>query len=259
MSLFHRDFGGQGKPPLVVLHGLLGSSRNWQMAGRDLAARYHVLAPDLPNHGRSPHAERTDFDFMMGEVLGWMDELGLERVSLMGHSMGGKLAMLLACRHPGRVEQLIIVDIAPKDYVATGHRNTLLAMSELRLDTLRNRAEAEMGLEARIPDWGTRKFLVTNLEAGEDGTWRWMVNLPVLASRFQDIEANPMIPSDRYDGPVLFIVGGRSRYFEVGDWALAEGHFPKAHLEIVLDSGHNLHMDSREAFVRLILAFQPES
>ena len=98
----------------MVLHGLLGSSRNWQAAGRDLAVSYHVFAPDLPHHGRSPHVGAATYEAMGSAVLMWMDGLGLEKVILMGHSMGGKVAMWLACHHPDRVERLMVIDIAPK-------------------------------------------------------------------------------------------------------------------------------------------------
>src|SRR4051812_5735190 len=112
LTLFHRDLGGAGNSPLVVLHGLLGSSRNWLTTGGDLAARYHVLALDLRNHGKSPHDDAPmDYETMMADVLAWLDAQGLGKVSMMGHSMGGKVAMHLACRHPERVERLIVVDI----------------------------------------------------------------------------------------------------------------------------------------------------
>src|SRR3982751_66174 len=116
MTLFHRDLDGAGQPPLVLLHGMLGSSRNWQSAGTDLAQHFHVLAPDLRNHGRSPHAPEMTYEAMMDDVLAWLDANSLPRATLVGHSMGGKVAMLLACRHPERVQRLIIVDIAPRDY-----------------------------------------------------------------------------------------------------------------------------------------------
>jgi pimeloyl-ACP methyl ester carboxylesterase len=253
VTLFHRDFGTQGKPPLVLLHGLLGSSRNWQSAGRDLAAAYHVFAPDLPNHGSSPHFADAGYELMMAEFLRWVDAQGLKRFVLLGHSMGGKLAMLIACRHPELIERLIIVDIAPKDYLALSHRTNLIAMKELRLDTLRSRAEAELHLEARVPDWGTRKFLATNLECDESNHWHWTINLDALIKDFPAIEADSLVPADHFSGPALFIAGGRSHYLEAGDWPAVESHFPNATLEVIPDSGHNPHMDTREAFVKLIL------
>ncbi|HKB89858.1 MAG TPA: alpha/beta fold hydrolase [Opitutaceae bacterium] len=252
VSLFYRDLGGDDNPPLVVLHGLLGSSRNWQSAGKDLTARYHVFALDLRNHGISPHAEESGYEDLMGDVLGWMDARGLERVSLMGHSMGGKTAMLLACRHPERVERLFVVDIAPKTYLSRAHRAEFAAMHELNLSSLQSRAEAELRMEARVSDWAMRKFLTTNLERTEGGSWRWMVNLPVLTEHLAELEANPLKSEDRYEGPTLFVIGGKSRYVQLEDHATIRQHFPKAKIEMIVESGHNPHMEAREKFVRIV-------
>ncbi len=254
IALAHRDLGGAGRPPLVLLHGLLGSSRNWQTAGADLSARHHVLAPDLRNHGRSPHAEPMSYPAMMDDVLAWLDAQGLRRATFVGHSMGGKVAMLLASRHPGRVERLVVVDIAPRGYYWPGHRASFAAMNELNLADLRSRAEAELRFEARVPSYGTRKFLTTNLERTEAGGWFWQVNLPVLTAALPAMEANPLQPDDRYTGPVTFIAGGRSVYIEPEDHATIRAHFPRAEVVTIPDSGHSPHMEARAAFVTAVLA-----
>jgi len=254
MILFHRDLGGAGRPPLLILHGVLGSSRNWQTAGRDLAARYHVLALDLRNHGNSPHADEMSYDAMIGDVLEWLSAQGLARAMFMGHSMGGKVAMLLACRYPARVEQLIVVDIAPKDYYWGAQRAEFVAMTELDLEHLKSRAEAELRFEGRVPDWGMRKFLTTNLERSPEGKWAWQINLPAIAAALPLLEKNPLGPGDRFAGPARFIVGGKSRYIQPGDADLIVPYFPAATVEVIPESGHNPHMETREAFVRLLLA-----
>ena len=253
LGLFHRDLGGEGLPPLVILHGMLGSSRNWQTAGRDLSARYHVMALDLRNHGSSPHADSMTYPEMMADVLAWLDERGLGRVELVGHSMGGKVAMLLACRHPERVQQLFVVDIAPKDYYWPGHRQSFAAMNELNLADLRSRAEAEMRFEARVPSWALRKFLTTNLERAESG-WYWQINLPVLTASLPMLEKNPLAESDGFDGPVRFICGGKSDYVEPADHGRILGHFPRAEIQTVASAGHNPHMETRDEFVRAMQA-----
>jgi pimeloyl-ACP methyl ester carboxylesterase len=125
---------------------------------------YHVLALDLRNHGGSPHDDEMTYAAMAGDVIAWLDVQGLARVTLLGHSMGGKVAMLLACRHPDRVARLIVVDIAPKDYFWVAHRAEFAAMNELDLTSLQSRAEAELRFEARVDDWAMRKFIATNLE-----------------------------------------------------------------------------------------------
>ena len=253
MLLFHRDLGGAGRPPLVILHGMLGSSRNWQTAGRDLAAKFHVLALDLRNHGASPHADKMTYDAMLADVLGWLEERGLARATLLGHSMGGKVAMLLACRQPQRVERLIAVDIAPKNYFWPAHRLEFAAMNELDLAKLRSRADAEAQFEPRVPGWAMRKFLTTNLERDANGHWRWLVNLPALTAALPALEKNPLVAGDRFDGPALFVAGGKSRYVAAEDHAAIRAHFPAARIAVMAEAGHNPHMEARAAFVATLL------
>ena len=253
MTLFHCDLGGAGKPPLVLLHGMLGSSRNWQTVGADLAAHFHVFALDLRNHGKSPHAETMSYEEMMDDVLGWLDQQSLARVTLLGHSMGGKTAMLLACRRPERVERLIVVDIAPRDYFWPAHRASFAAMNELNLADLNSRAEAELRFEARVPSWPMRKFLSTNLESAPDGTWRWQINLSALTAALPELEKSPLHATDRYEGPVRIIAGGKSNYVEPSDHRAIQAHFSAAVITVLAGSGHNPHMEVREAFVAAVL------
>jgi pimeloyl-ACP methyl ester carboxylesterase len=252
--LFHRDLGGAGQSPLIVLHGLLGSSRNWQSAGADLAVAHHVHALDLRNHGRSPHDAEMSYAAMVADVWGWMDATGVRRATLMGHSLGGKVAMALACRHPERVERLVVVDIAPKDYHSAAHRAEFAAMNELDLRTLQSRTEAELKFEARVGDWAMRKFLTTNLERDtETGAWRWIVNLPVLTAALPALEKNPLAADDRFDGPTLFVAGEKSRYVLPEDRGRVAAHFPHAKHVVIAGAGHNPHMETRPAFSAAVL------
>lgn len=254
VPLFGRDLGGPGLPPLVILHGMLGSSRNWQTVGRDLAAHRHVFALDLRNHGQSPHAEPMDYGAMAGDVAAWLDGSGTGPVELVGHSMGGKVAMLLACREPSRVTRLVVVDIAPKAYAWPAHRGEFAAMGELNLGDLTSRAEAEMRMEGRVPDWAMRKFLATNLQRDDSGVWSWLVNLPLLARSLPNLESNPLGDDDRFMGSALFIVGAKSGYVREPDHAAILRHFPQARIVALAGSGHNPHIDARGDFVREVLA-----
>lgn len=253
--LAHRDFGGAGLPPLVILHGMLGSSRNWQSAGRDLAAGFHVFALDLRNHGDSFHAREMNHAALAGDVIAWMDAQDLERVHLLGHSMGGKAAMRLAVDHPRRVDKLVVVDIAPKGYPRS-HGLNFKAMNGLDLATLHSRHEAEERLASDVQDWAMRKFLLTNLERGADGkSFRWSINLPALTESLPVLEQNSLASGERFDGDVLFVLGGRSRYFAPEDEPVTRAHFPYVTFSTIAESGHNPHFDTREAFVALVSRF----
>lgn len=253
-ALYHRDLGGSVLPALVILHGMLGSSRNWQTAGRDLAAHRRVVALDLRNHGQSPHAEPMTYAAMAADVLAWMDAEGLANAEILGHSMGGKVAMLLACRHPERVSGLVVVDVAPKAYHWRAHREEFAAMNELQLGDLRSRAEAEIRMEGRVPSWPMRKFLATNLERDPGGGFRWQVNLPVMTQALPVLEQDPLGPEDRFMGRVLFVTGGRSAYVEPGDHAAILARFPYARFVEIAASGHNPHIEARQSLVAAVAA-----
>jgi pimeloyl-ACP methyl ester carboxylesterase len=152
------------------------------------------------------------------------------------------------------VGRLVVVDIAPKDYHSAAHRAEFAAMNELDLGSLVSRQEAELRFEARVPDLGMRKFLTTNLERSSEGGWRWQVNLPVLTAALPALERNALAPGDRFDGDVLFVTGGRSRYVQPADHDAICRHFPRARIATIPEAGHNPHMDAREAFVREVLA-----
>ncbi len=252
LTLFHRDMGGAGLTPVVIMHGMLGSSRNWQTVGRELATDAHTLALDARNHGQSPHDDVMDYPAMVDDVITWLDAQSLSKVTLMGHSMGGKTAMLLACRHPERVERLIVVDIAPKDYHWVGRRAEYEAMNALDMAHLKTRGEAEQQLEVTISDWAMRKFITTNLERNENGSWRWLINLPALTTAVPILERNILTPADQFTGPTQFILGLKSPYVAEADHDLIRTHFPTVRIDTIPESGHNPHIETRDKFVALV-------
>jgi pimeloyl-ACP methyl ester carboxylesterase len=248
MLLYHRDLGGKGRPPLLILHGLLGSSRNWQTVGCLLSGDFHVHALDLRNHGESPWRDEQSYDLMVEDVLTWMDRQEIERASFLGHSMGGKVIMRLACRHPNRVKGLVVVDIAPRAYPST-HILEFEAMNALRTSDLTSRAEAEEKMKVLVTDWALRKFLLTNLERSDDGRFSWKINIFALEESMGNLEEEPLDPEDRFPEPILFLLGGKSSYFRQEDEVVALEHFPRARFVRIEESGHNPHIETRDRFV----------
>jgi esterase len=253
VRLSHSDLGGERKPPLVILHGLLGSSRNWWGAGKLLASGWHVLALDLRNHGASPRAPGHTIEAMASDVLETIDALRVSKTALLGHSMGGKVAMRLAVEKPDRVERLSVVDTAPTETPA-GARE-LEVLSRLDLDAVTSRKDADAILAREIDDAATRQFLLTNLVIGEDGRASWRVNLPALLAGLPSMRSSNLAPGERYGGPTLFVLGGRSSYTGPEDRAAIVAHFPRARIEVIPESGHNPHTETREKFVETVLAF----
>jgi pimeloyl-ACP methyl ester carboxylesterase len=255
MQLHARDLGGPpDAPALVLLHGLLGSSRNWVAAGRQFAGHFRVFALDARNHGESPHDPVHTYAAMAADVANWIRLHEDRPVHLLGHSMGGKTAMLLACRHPELIARLVIVDIVPKDYFGSNHHLTFRALQNLELGLLSSREDADRHLEPAIPDWAFRRFLLTNLERQASG-WRWIVNLDVLASSLREIEKDPLDRIDLYPGPALFVFGGNSNYFQGGDHVPVQRHFPAAELEFIDGSGHSPHFDRPQEFCACVKRF----
>ena len=253
MLLHHVDLGGTGLPPLLLLHGLLGSSRNWQTTGRDLAEHFHVYALDARNHGRSPHEPDTTPEAMMDDVANWMKAQVMDAATVVGHSMGGRTAMMMACRRPQLVSRLVVVDVAPRNYSGLSHWTHFEALRALDLSHLRSRQDAENKLEESVPDLGLRKFLVTNLAQDDSGRWYWTVNLSALAAALPALEVNPLKPEDRYDGPTLFIRGALSAYIQEADSMAIRRYFPQSAIVTIDDSSHNPHIDQRAAFVQAVL------
>ncbi len=255
MQLFFREFGDSSNPKLIILHGLLGSSRNWQTAAGELSDRNHVICLDLRNHGESPHAAPHSFAEMCEDLRQFLDDQGIERCRLMGHSMGGKVAAKFACEHPQRLEKLIIVDIVPKTYPQT-HDDEFLAMREVERQEIDFRSEAETIIEGYVDDWGLRKFLLTNLVRRKDGKgFRWQINLDAIEVALRDLERSPLSDDQRFDKEALFVFGGKSHYFAEGDQTMISKHFPRSSIVAIPESGHNPHFESRDRFVEIVSEF----
>jgi esterase len=243
VTLHYQELGSG--PPLVILHGLFGSAANWRAVARGLAGRYRVILADLRNHGASPHAPSMDYRDQAADVGALLHSLGLERASLIGHSMGGKVAMTLALTAPERVERLVVVDIAPVRYPPS-HDRFVRAMRDLDLSAVTRRADAEHELEADVPDLQVRQFLLQNLISRE-GRWRWRLNLDALAAERDAIYGFPDLDDSRYHLPALFVAGEQSDYVGEATHERIRTLFPAAVIDVVPGAGHWVHAEQPDA------------
>ncbi len=251
----HRIEAGTG-PALVILHGLMGAARNWAGMVQTLSEGRRVVALDLPNHGASPWSETMDYPFLAAQVAEAIGDLG-GRAAVLGHSMGGKAAMVLALTRPELVERLVVADIAPVAYTHT-FAPYVRAMRAVPLGQVSRRAEVEAQLAARIPDPRVRAFLMQNLENGETG-YRWRPNLAVLNAAMDDILAFPALrEASRYEGPTLFLAGADSDYVLPDHLPQIHRLFPAARLESIPGAGHWLHADQPAAFTAALRRFLAE-
>ena len=249
VQLHSLRFENPGAPVLVVLHGLLGSSRNWSTIARSLQDCFDVHLLDLRNHGQSPHAEAMRWSEMCADLQAYLDLHALESIELMGHSLGGKVAMRYACERPDVVERLVIVDIAAKPYPPY-HDNEFRAMKRIPVAELSNRKEAEELLEPMVPDWALRQFLLTNLVRDEaSGAFRWQVNLDALHASLPHIRQNSLLETDRYAGPVLLVRGANSDFIDDDDVEEMLHWFPHLTESLVAGAGHNVHVENRKGFL----------
>ena len=253
LALNYQYYGGEGNPPMVILHGLLGSSRNWTSVARELVRDFEVFALDLRNHGQSPHSAAMDYPLMAADVKAFLETNSLQSVTLVGHSMGGKTAMRLAVDAPKSIETLVVVDISPKTY-ASHNRSELSVMQSLPLDVIKSRKEAEMHFEDfGIKDWAHRQFLLTNLIRDPDrGGFKWQVNVSGIDQNMERIAANPLNPEERYTGPTLFIRGEHSTFMKDEAASTIQNHFPYSRIDVVSESGHNVHVENKSAFLESI-------
>lgn len=255
MKLNFRQFSDQGEP-LLILHGLFGSLSNWAWHSRKFAEHFAVTALDLRNHGTSPHSDEMSYPAMAADVLEFMDDQAINTAHVLGHSMGGKVAMQLALNHPERIRRLVVADVAPVQYGGERgeHDEIFEGLSAVDLATLESRAAADHQLAAWVEDEVVRQFLLSNLIRNDEGQFAWRINLPVLRERYADLRAKPQ--SDRrYDGEVLFVRGDLSDYITEHHRDEILALFPKAKIKTIVQTGHWLHAEKPETFNRIVSTF----
>ncbi|GLB51043.1 alpha/beta hydrolase [Neptunitalea chrysea] len=253
MGKLYSKIIGEGQP-LLILHGFLGMSDNWKtMAGGYAEAGFQVHIIDQRNHGRSFRDDEFNYDVLVADLYAYIQDYKLEKVMLLGHSMGGKTVMLFAVTYPEIVVKLLVADIAPKFY-PPHHETILNSLSSLNFDVIKTRKQADEELSKYIFDWGTRQFLLKNLYWVEKERLGFRFNLEVLRTKGEEIgEALPSFTS--YDGSVLFLRGDKSEYVMPTDENLIKTHFPEAVIETVSNSGHWLHAENPKEFYKKSVAF----
>lgn len=250
MNLSFRELG-EGKP-LIILHGLFGSSDNWLSIAKQFSDRYHIYLVDQRNHGNSPHSDQFDYPTMAEDLNTFIASNQIENPIILGHSMGGKVAMQYAVDHPSSWDKLIVVDITPKSY-PVHHDEILKGLNSLNLKNLNSRSDADKQLSQYVPEIGVRQFLLKNLSRDTDG-FIWKINLPVLTKNIEIIGAglNGELKERR---PVLFINGEKSGYIKEEDFELILSKFPGAKIETIMGAGHWVHAEQPEKFVETLNNF----
>jgi len=251
MILHHKSFGSGD--PVIILHGLFGSLDNWQTVGKALSGSYLVILADLRNHGRSPHDAHMDLPSMAGDVRELALSRGLSTFHLIGHSLGGKVAMQLASDHPDLLDRLIVVDIAPRKY-AGGHDHILDALSRMRPEDIADRAAADTLLSRDIPDFAVRQFLLKNLVRKEGGGFGWKMNLPAIEENYASI-MDAVNFNRPYTKPTLFVRGGRSGYVTEEDLPAIRKQFVAARFVTIPESGHWVHAETPEKLLDAVRRF----
>lgn len=253
VELAHIAQGERG-PPVVILHGLLGSARNWSTFAKELGASHRVFALDLRNHGASGWADSMTYDQMALDVRAFLDRQELPAAAVIGHSMGGKVAMRLALTHPEQVSRLVAVDIAPVSY-RRSFASYVDLMRRIDLAQITRRADAANWLSDHIADAGVRGFLLQNLVSSEGG-FAWRVNLEALARSMPELMAFPEPEeAEAYGGPALFINGGRSDYVRDEYQPAILRLFPNARFATIEQAGHWVHAEAPDAFSRIVRDF----
>jgi esterase len=252
MLLTYTQLGNQQeKSPIVILHGLFGSKENLNIIAKPLAQDNTVINVDLRNHGNSFHSVQMNYSLMANDVFNLLDELGINTCRVIGHSMGGKVAMQMALNNEKRIEKLIVLDIAPTTY-GSRHQQIFNGLKCVNLEQLTNRSEADDQLKPFIPEQGVRQFLLKSLVKVEN-EFQWKFNLHKIIESYEHILAKP--EGSAYLGPTLFIKGANSDYITEQYRPDIASMFPAARAKIIAGAGHWLHAEKPSHVNQAISAF----
>ena len=244
-KILHSKIFGEGKP-LIVLHGLFGMLDNWQALAKEFACFFETHIIDLRNHGKSFHANQHNYELMSEDLLKYLNAYKLDEVSLIGHSMGGKVVMTFACMYPERVEKLVVVDIAPK-YYPPHHQEILSALNAVEQAKIKSRKDADQILSQFFSESTIRQFLLKNLYWKSSTELTFKFNLQVLSDQIENV-GQALHTNALFEKPTLFIVGQASTYIKETDLELIEYHFPDFQIVEIPESGHWVHAENPDQF-----------
>jgi esterase len=250
--VLHSSVSGEGRS-VILLHGLFGMGDNLSLVAKVLAENFQVYKLDLRNHGRSPHHDSMSFTEMAADVLSFMDANGIELACVMGHSLGGKVAMQLALDFPDRIERLVVADIAPVDY--EGHHDQVFAgIAAVDLPSIESRRQTDEVLKPFIQEDMVRLFILKSLYRTEQGSFAWRLNADALQRCYPQLSA-ANISKAAFSGPTLFIKGELSAYIQEKHRVTIQRLFPNADLKIIQGAGHYLHVEKSVVFNNLVKRF----
>ena len=251
MKLHYKKIGDQ-KPPLVILHGLFGSSDNWQTHGRKFSENFTVYLVDQRNHGHSPNDDAFSYQLMADDLKELFDDLELTGVTLMGHSMGGKTALWFAQQYPEYLEKMVVVDMGIKAY-PMHHQQILAGLNAIDLNVVKTRGEADRILSEYVPELGVKQFLMKNLYWIEKGQLAWRINLPVLEREMPEILC--AVPDEDVNVPTLFVRGELSNYILDEDEFSILQLVPHSMIETIDGAGHWVHAEAPGPFFDTVFDF----
>lgn len=252
MNLLHSIISGKGDP-LIILHGFLGMSDNWKSLANRFSDHFEVHVVDQRNHGRSFHDDNFSYEYLAEDLLNYMNHYGLDKAHILGHSMGGKTAMLFAVEYPEKVNRLIVADIAPKFY-PPHHQVILDALNEVDFKKIGTRSEVDDVLKKYIPELGIRQFLLKSVYRKKTDEYAFRFNLEVLDRHYDEIGV-ALPPRTLFEGPVLFLKGAFSGYITAQDEGMISAHFPDYRIITIAKASHWLHAENPIDFYNNVAGF----
>jgi len=256
MQLYYRKFGEKGDIPVIILHGIFGTSDNWFSYARRLSQEgFEVFTVDQRNHGQSPHSDNFNYLAMTDDLFDFIDEHEIEDPILLGHSMGGKVAMRFALENPQLIKKLIVVDISLKAYgPRKQHKSIINAMKSVNLDTVTSRKEVEDQIKGIIPEERIRQFVLKNLHRREQNEFEWRINIGGIEKNLDQL-FDGIETIEKFEKPTLFVKGGASDYILLEDYDQIRYNFPNAEIITIADASHWIHVEAPERFYQITMGF----